>query len=168
VAALRSYVAPAARTTLDDLHRATPWVWLLPALLAPRPVGAPWCSLHRLRPQGRDYQHPGWAGAHTGFMPLRLTARPERCRFRERVLPSARNIGFQGPAPTSKRPLKARPLPITTRGVEKRWGFFGPIRSRRPSKTRSGTKGLGCLGASPPFAPWGLHYDFGASGNLET
>jgi hypothetical protein len=53
VIALRSYVAPAARTTLDDLHRATPWVWLLPALLVLRPVGA-----RRVKLAALAYPHP--------------------------------------------------------------------------------------------------------------
>ena len=78
---------PRATTTLGDLHRATPWLWLhcekcqhYAPLACAVPVirwGAHVAS-DKLRNcarctacghKGATIQHPGWAGEHVGFMP---------------------------------------------------------------------------------------------------
>ena len=73
--------------------------------------------------------------------------RRERCwitsRLKKMGPSSARNLGFlKRPSSTFKIPSNPQALAMTTQGVEKRWGFFGPISPRRPSKTRNGTKGI--------------------------
>jgi hypothetical protein len=79
---------PRANTTLGDLHRATPWLWLncercqhhapLACAVAVIRWGAD-ASSDVLRQRARciccghkgaTLQHPGWAGANIGFMPF--------------------------------------------------------------------------------------------------
>jgi len=82
----------AVRTTLGDLHRATPWVWLhcercqhYSPLACAVPVirwGADTSSdklrrCARCTPCGRlgaTIQRPSWGGADVGFMPFPTTA----------------------------------------------------------------------------------------------
>jgi hypothetical protein len=77
-----------ARTTLGDLHRATPWVWVYCEKCpyhAPLACAVPvirWgakVSSDKLRQcarctacghKGATIQHLGWAGEHIGFMPF--------------------------------------------------------------------------------------------------
>jgi hypothetical protein len=79
---------PRANTTLGDLHRATPWLWLYCEKCqhyAPLACAVPvirWAaqtSSDKLRQcarctacghKGATIQHPGLAGEHIGFMPF--------------------------------------------------------------------------------------------------
>jgi hypothetical protein len=77
--------SPKAQTTLGDLQRATPWLWLARSAYAPLACAVPvirWgpdTSSDKLRQsarctacghKGATIQHPGWAGEHIGFMPF--------------------------------------------------------------------------------------------------
>jgi hypothetical protein len=84
------------RTTLGDLHGATPWVWLNCEKCshhAPLACAVPvirWgagASSDKLRQCARctacgnmdaTIQHPGWAGEHIGFMPFPLKRNPSQ------------------------------------------------------------------------------------------
>jgi hypothetical protein len=79
---------PHATTTLGDLHRATPWLWLncehcqhyapLACAVAVIRWGAGTSSdvlrqrarCTRCGHKGASIQHPGWGGAHVGFLPF--------------------------------------------------------------------------------------------------
>ena len=86
--------SPKAQTTLGDLHRATPWLWLhcekyqhYAPLVCAVPVirwGAQ-TSSDKLRQcarctacgnKGATIQHPGWGGTDVGFLPF-----PTKRRF---------------------------------------------------------------------------------------
>ena len=80
--------SPRTTTTLGDLHRATPWLWLYcekcrhPAPIAcavPVIRWGPNTSTDKLRRcarctacghKGATLQHPGWGGADIGFLPF--------------------------------------------------------------------------------------------------
>jgi hypothetical protein len=84
----------AAQTTLGDLHRATPWVWVYcercphssPLACAVAVIRwGPETSSDRLRQcarctacgnKGATIQHPGWGGADIGFLPFPVEQRP--------------------------------------------------------------------------------------------
>jgi hypothetical protein len=69
-----------ATTTLGDLHRATPWLWLYCekcshsspiACAVPVIRWGPDTSSDKLRRcKGATLQHPGWGGADIGFLPF--------------------------------------------------------------------------------------------------
>jgi hypothetical protein len=77
-----------ATTTLGDLHRATPWLWLYCekcrhsapiACVVPVIRWGPDISSDKLRRcarctscghRGATLQHPGWGGADIGFLPF--------------------------------------------------------------------------------------------------
>jgi hypothetical protein len=82
-----------ARTTLGDLQRSSPWLWLhcekcqhYAPLACAVPVirWGPNVSSDKLREcarctacghKGATIQHPGWAGEHIGFMPFPVERR---------------------------------------------------------------------------------------------
>jgi hypothetical protein len=99
------------------------------------------------------------------------------------VLPPREIQDFRGPAPTFKILSKPSALAMTSQGVVKRWRFFGPKAPAvfKDAERHQGATCTACLRLvgglqssydafepSPPFAPWGLRYDFGASESLET
>ena len=86
VTPMRRYTGP--RPTLGDLQRATPWVWVY---CAKCPHHSPMaCAVAVIRwgaetssdklrrcakctkcgHKGATIQHPGWGGAHIGFLPF--------------------------------------------------------------------------------------------------
>jgi hypothetical protein len=83
--------ATEAKTTVGDLHRATPWVWVNCEKCphhAPLACAVPvirWganASSDKLRQcarctacghKGATIQHPGWGGADIGFLPFPTT-----------------------------------------------------------------------------------------------
>ena len=97
---------------------------------------------------------------------------------------SARNPGIPWGLPDFKKPSKPSGARYDLIGRCEALEIFGPMRPPGPSKTRSGTKDdlyrlsaasmedfrapWDALEPNQPFAPWGLGYDFGAPGNLET
>jgi hypothetical protein len=88
---------PRANTTLGDLHRATPWLWLHCekcqhyAPLACAVAVMRWgfdASSDVLREcarctacghKGATIQHPGWGGADVGFLPFPVEQRSPAC-----------------------------------------------------------------------------------------
>jgi hypothetical protein len=101
----------AARTTLGDLHRATPWLWLncercqhhAPLACAVAVIRwGPNTSSDKLRQsarctacghKGATLQHPGWGGADVGFLPFPS----DRLSRRERSFNSTREVPADDP-----------------------------------------------------------------------